>query len=134
MSDLKEINEAKAALLDVKEEIGHILDKVNNAKRWGIADIFMDSMLTSMVKRNKIKDINSDLKRLQSKLMVAKEELSDVDINFESEISDTGWDNFFDIFFDNIFTDLRVNSEIKEIRENLMDLDEKVDEILKKLN
>lgn len=134
MSDLKEINEAKAALLDVKEEIGHILDKVNSAKRWGIADIFMDSMLTSMVKRNKIKDINSDLKRLQSKLMVAKEELSDVDINFESEISDTGWDNFFDIFFDNIFTDLRVNSEIKEIRENLMDLDEKVDEVLKKLN
>ena len=41
---------------------------------------------------------------------------------------------FVDIIFDNIFTDMRVNREIKEIRENLFDLKERVEEILKKLN
>jgi len=133
MADLKEINEAKAALISVKEEINYIDDKISSARRWGIADMFMDSMLTSFVKRNKIKDINRDLKNLEFKIMTAKEELKDIDIDFEGEISDTGWDNFFDIFFDNIFTDLRVNREIKEIHNSLMDLDDKVDEILKQL-
>lgn len=64
-----------------------------------------------------------------------KKELSDVKINLrDEEISDTSYDFFVDIIFDNIFTDMRVNREIKEIRENLFDLKERVEEILKKLN
>lgn len=55
-------------------------------------------------------------------------------INLDEEISDTSYDFFVDIIFDNIFTDLRVNREIKEIRENLFDLRDKVEEILRKLN
>lgn len=52
----------------------------------------------------------------------------------DEEISDASYDFFVDIIFDNIFTDMRVNREIKEIRENLFDLKERVEEILKKLN
>ena len=55
-------------------------------------------------------------------------------INLDEEISDTSYDFFVDVIFDNIFTDLRVNREIKEIRENLFVLRERVEEILKKLN
>lgn len=133
MSDLKEIKEAREALLDLREEIDLVIKETESASRWGIFDIFADSSLVSFVKRGKIKDINSGLEIIREKLEIAKKELGDVRINLDEEISDTTYDFFVDIIFDNIFTDLRVNREIKEIRENLFDLRDKVEEILRKL-
>lgn len=135
MTDLKEIKEAREALLDLKDEIDSLIKTTDSAKRWSLFDIFSDSTLVGFVKRGKIKDINEGLKILREKLEIAKKELSDVKINLrDEEISDTSYDFFVDIIFDNIFTDMRVNREIKEIRENLLDLKERVEEILKKLN
>lgn len=134
MSDLKEIKEAREALLDLREEIDLVIKETESASRWGIFDIFADSSLVSFVKRGKIKDINSGLEIIREKLEIAKKELGDVRINLDEEISDTTYDFFVDIIFDNIFTDLRVNREIKEIRENLFLLRDKVEEILRKLN
>lgn len=135
MTDLKEIKEAREALLDLKDEIDFLIKTTDSAKRWSLFDIFSDSTLVDFVKRGKIKDINKGLKVLREKLEIAKKELSDVKINLrDEEISDTSYDFFVDIIFDNIFTDMRVNREIKEIRENLFDLKERVEEILKKLN
>ena len=134
MSDLKEIKEAREALLDLQEEIDLVIKETESASRWGIFDIFADSSLVSFVKRGKIKDINSGLEIIREKLEIAKKELGDVRINLDEEISDTTYDFFVDVIFDNIFTDLRVNREIKEIRENLFLLRDRVDEILKKLN
>lgn len=135
MTDLKEIKEAREALLDLKDEIDFLIKTTDSAKRWSLFDIFSDSSLVGFVKRGKIKDINEGLKILREKLEIAKKELSDVKINLrDEEISDTSYDFFVDIIFDNIFTDMRVNREIKEIRENLFDLKERVEEILKKLN
>lgn len=134
MSDLKEIKEARDALLDLQDEIDLVIKETESASRWGIFDIFADSSIVSFVKRGKIKDINSGLEIIREKLEIAKKELGDVRINLDEEISDTTYDFFVDIIFDNIFTDLRVNREIKEIRENLFDLKERVEEILRKLN
>lgn len=134
MTDSREIKEAQEALLDLKDEIDSVIKMTESASRWGIFDIFADSSLVSFVKRGKIKDINSGLEIIREKLEVAKKELGDVRINLDEEISDTSYDFFVDIIFDNIFTDMRVNREIKEIRENLFDLKERVEEILKKLN
>ena len=134
MTDLKEIKEAKKALLDLKDEIDSLIKKTESASRWGIFDIFADSSLVGFVKRGKIKDINSGLEIIREKLEIAKKELGDVRMNLDEEISDTTYDFFVDVIFDNIFTDLRVNREIKEIRENLFLLRDRVDEILRKLN
>ena len=134
MTDLKEIKEARAALLDLQDEIDSVIKMTESASRWSLFDIFADSSLVGFVKRGKIKDINSGLEIIRKKLEVAKKELGDVRINLDEEISDTTYDFFVDIIFDNIFTDLRVNREIKEIRENLFDLKERVEEILRKLN
>lgn len=134
MIDLKEKKEAREALLDLREEIDLVIKMTESASRWGIFDIFADSSLVGFVKRGKIKDINSGLEIIREKLEIAKKELGDVRINLDEEISDTTYDFFVDIIFDNIFTDLRVNREIKEIKENLFDLRERVEEILKKLN
>ena len=133
MTDLKEIKEAREALLDLQDEIDSVINMTDSASRWSLFDIFADSSLVGFVKRGKIKDINSGLEIIREKLEIAKKELGDVRINLDEEISDTTYDFFVDIIFDNIFTDLRVNREIKEIRENLFLLRDRVDEILKKL-
>ena len=134
MSQEKELKEARQALLDLKNEIDKTIKMTESASRWGLFDLFADSGLVGLVKRGKIKDINSNLKIVRDKLEVAKRELNDIRIDLDEEIPDSTYDFFVDVIFDNIFTDLRVNGEIKEIREKLEDLGDRVDELLRKLN
>lgn len=134
MSQEKELKEARQALLDLKNEIDKTIKITESASRWGLFDLFADSGLVGLVKRGKIKDINSNLKIVRDKLEVAKRELNDIRIDLDEEIPDSTYDFFVDVIFDNIFTDLRVNSEIKEIREKLEDLGDRVDELLIKIN
>lgn len=134
MSQEKELKEARQALLDLKNEIDKTIRITESASRWGLFDLFADSGLVGLVKRGKIKDINSNLKIVRDKLEVAKRELNDIRIDLDEEIPDSTYDFFVDVIFDNIFTDLRVNGEIKEIREKLEDLGDRVDELLRKIN
>ena len=134
MSQEKELKEARQALLDLKNEIDKTIKITESASRWGLFDLFADSGLVGLVKRGKIKDINSNLKIVRDKLEVAKRELNDIRIDLNEEIPDSTYDFFVDVIFDNIFTDLRVNREIKEIREKLEDLGDRVDELLRKIN
>lgn len=134
MSQEKELKEAHQALLDLKNEIDKTIKLTESASRWGLFDLFADSGLVGLVKRGKIKDINSNLKIVRDKLEVAKRELNDIRIDLDEEIPDSTYDFFVDVIFDNIFTDLRVNGEIKEIREKLEDLGDRVDELLRKIN
>lgn len=134
MSQEKELKEASQALLDLKNEIDKTIKMTESASRWGLFDLFADSGLVGLVKRGKIKDINSNLKIVRDKLEVAKRELNDIRIDLDEEIPDSTYDFFVDVIFDNIFTDLRVNREIKEIREKLEDLGDRVDELLIKIN
>ena len=134
MSQEKELKEVSQALLDLKNEIDKTIKMTESASRWGLFDLFADSGLVGLVKRGKIKDINSNLKIVRDKLEVAKRELNDIRIDLDEEIPDSTYDFFVDVIFDNIFTDLRVNGEIKEIREKLEDLGDRVDELLRKIN
>lgn len=134
MSQEKELKEARQALLDLKNEIDKTIKITESASRWGLFDLFADSGLVGLVKRGKIKDINSNLEIVRDKLEVAKRELNDIRIDLDEEIPDSTYDFFVDVIFDNIFTDLRVNGEIKEIREKLEDLGDRVDELLRKIN
>ena len=134
MSQEKELKEARQALLDLKNEIDKTIKLTESASRWGLFDLFADSGLVGLVKRGKIKDINSNLEIVRDKLEVAKRELNDIRIDLDEEIPDSTYDFFVDVIFDNIFTDLRVNGEIREIREKLEDLGDRVDELLRKIN
>lgn len=134
MSQEKELKEARQALVDLKNEIDKTIKLTESASRWGLFDLFADSCLVGFIKRGKIKDINSNLEIVRDKLELAKRELNNIRIDLDVEIPDSTYDFFVDVVFDNIFTDLRVNREIKEIREKLEDLGDRVDELLRKIN
>lgn len=111
--------------LQLQETITHldkITDQLESAKRWSWADLLGGEFITSMVKRKKMKNISEDLQQLQPKLQHLKHALEDANIQVDSAIDHSTSRQFFDTFFDNIITDLKVQGEIKDILAELKEL------------
>lgn len=113
MDRLKELKEAKSAAKQVLDHIDSAVRSLNSASSWGIWDIFGGGFISSMIKRNKIELANAEIQAMNYSLKNLNKELEDVNMHLPSEISNTLADNVFDVWFDNIFTDIRVQSEIK---------------------
>lgn len=111
--------------LQLQETITHldkITDQLESAKRWSWADLLGGEFITSMVKRKKMKNISSDLQKLQPQLNALKHNLQDANIQVHSSFNHSTSRQFFDIFFDNAFTDLKVQDEIKQLLTELTTL------------
>lgn len=111
--------------LQLQETITHldkITDQLELAKRWSWADLLGGEFITSMVKRKKMKNISEDLQQLQPKLQHLKHALEDANIQVDSAIDHSTSRQFFDTFFDNIITDLKVQGEIKQLLTELTTL------------
>ena len=91
-------------------------------------------MISSFIKRGKIQDANADIEEIYSSLTVLNKELEDVDMHLPTEISDTISDGTFDIWFDNIFTDIRVQGEIKDTLYELKDFRRDIISLIERLN
>ena len=88
--------------------------------------MFGGEFFSSFMKRSKISKANRNISALKLSLNRLRKELSDVDIDLPLEISNSLADNFWDVYFDNIFTDLRVRSELKAKTKELRDLRDKI--------
>ena len=111
--------------LQLQETITHldkITDQLESVKRWSWADLLGGEFITSMVKRKKMKNISDDLQQLQPKLQHLKHTLEDANIQVDSAIDHSTSRQFFDTFFDNIITDLKVQGEIKDMLAELKEL------------
>lgn len=119
MDRLKELKEAKDQAVIVIEKIDRALDTLDSAEFWGMWDMFGGEFFSSWKKRNKIEEANRYIKDITDSVKDLERELKDVDMVLPGEISDTVGDRFFDIWFDNFFTDLRVQGEIKSAMREL---------------
>lgn len=118
MDRLKELQEARDQSGKVIEKIDIALDTLDTAEFWGMWDMFGGDFFSSWKKRDKIEEANEYIKDIVDSVKVLEKELKDVDMVLPEEISNTMGDRAFDIWFDNFFTDLRVQGEIKSaIRE-----------------
>lgn len=114
MDRLKELKEARSAADMAIAKIDCGLNQLESASSWGILDILGGSLISSLVKRNKIGEANRSLDEISSSLKTLNKELSDVDRSLPDAIPDRLSDQVFDLVFDNFFTDFRVQGEIKE--------------------
>lgn len=126
MKDKREIREAIAACDDVLNNIDRALAELSSASNWSLLDMFGGEFFSSFMKRSKISKANRKISDLKLSLNRLRKELSDVDIDLPLEISNSLADNFWDVYFDNIFTDLRVRSELKAKTKELRDLRDKI--------
>lgn len=126
MKDKKEIREAIDACDDVLANVDRALAELSSASNWSLLDMFGGEFFSSFMKRSKISKANKNISNLKLSLNRLRKELADVDIDLPLEISNSLSDNFWDVYFDNIFTDLRVRSEIKTKTSELRDLRDKI--------
>lgn len=125
-----EIAEARQACETALSKVREIQAKLKNTQNWGIFDMLAGGFLTSVVKRQKMSDINASLESLRYLVTQAQKELSDVDMTFVSNLSDTGLDFTFDVFFDNIFTDWMVQDDLRKLSGQLELLETKIQHAL----
>lgn len=138
MDRLKELKEARSAADISIAKIDGGLSQLESASSWGILDILGGSLISSLVKRNKIGEANRSLDEISSSLKTLNKELSDVDRSLPDAIPDRLSDQVFDLVFDNIFTDFRVQGEIKEnlvalkeLRHAIIEISERLDREIK---
>lgn len=108
----REVEEALAAgrrALAALEEAAKSLD---SAKRWGVWDILGGGLVSSAVKHARLGDARESLASARAELAAFSHELEDVRevANLDLGISDAA--AVFDIAFDNVITDLMVQSQI----------------------
>lgn len=130
----KEIEEAKDIVNRVLEKTREALKCYKSASNWGIFDIVGGGFITSLIKRSKIDKGNSICSKIQWDMTSLNKELQDIGYIGDVGISDEFVDNFFDVYFDNIFTDFKVQGELKNIIVKLEEFEAKLLKISNKLN
>lgn len=131
LKEIKEINESIYVGDNLMSEISQAKKLLSSAKNWSTLDLFGGDFLTSMAKHSKIDDAQSHFARISSLTKSFNKELKDVNIEGVGFSSTT---KTFDIFFDNIFSDLSVDRHISDSYENVCNLERSVASILSNLN
>ena len=129
MDRLKELQEARDQSGKVIEKIDIALDTLDTAEFWGMWDMFGGDFFSSWKKRDKIEEANEYIKDIVDSVKVLEKELKDVDMVLPEEISNTMSDRVFDIWFDNFFTDLRVQGEIKYAMRELREFRDEIEKL-----
>ena len=130
--DQKEWVEAENALEQLLPKIDAILVELDKAKNWGFWDLLGGGGLSGLIKRDKIYKANQKLDQLRLYLMDVQKELGDVNLTL-TNIPDSNSDFMLDIVFDNIFTDLRVQDEVKTTYQEVTRLKAEVLTVLHKV-
>ena len=134
MDRKKELQEARDAADIVIEKIDRAMDSLDSAEFWGMWDIFGGDFFSSWKKRNKIDEANEYINDITDSVKVLNKELKDVDMVLPEEISNTMSDRTFDIWLDNIFTDLRVQEEIKDAMKELREFRNGIEDLVIRLD
>lgn len=133
-SKKKEIEEAIQASKKLISVLRSTAEELSTSKGWGTWDIFGGGMLTSLVKHDHLNRASQLIKDSQDKANALTQELSDLNYYFDFDLLDL--DSLtvaFDTFFDNIFSDLSVQSQIAKASDNIHLNLEKAERLLEKL-
>ena len=131
-----EIDEAIRAANRVKSTIDTAIGYLDSAEGWATYDVWTKGGIISHVaKYDNIDNAKETFNRLYSQIKDLEKELSDVALLGYADFSGIdGTTRAIDYWFDNIFTDLNVRSRIREDREKLKKLYNKISGIIYDLN
>ena len=129
---LVEMDEALRAAYRVKNTAQNAMEHLDSAENWATYDVwFKGGIFSHMAKYDHIDKAESDFNILSSQIKDLQKELADIDIVNIPEVA--GIDSVtraMDFWFDNIFTDLSVRSQIYENMEQIRALYGKIDAII----
>ncbi|MGL4108948.1 hypothetical protein [Clostridium sp. LP20] len=135
--DTKEGREILEAITSGKECFSIIRNAgkaLKSAKSWGTYDMIGGGVMSSIAKHDKLDTARKELNKLGYSIGRLNMELSD--INMVLAIDDITFDNStyaFDVFFDNIFTDMSVQDKIKDSLSKIRRLENRVNNLINQL-
>lgn len=110
-----EAREAHAAGAAARDLLTHAEQLLSGARSWSTWDTFGGGgMLTDMMKYDKLDQVAEVLRRADIALGAFTRELADLHLAGVRGVEIDGMTRTFDMFFDNIFTDLQVRSRIQD--------------------
>ena len=117
---------ARSALTEMTQDL-------SSAHAWGTYDTwFGGGIVASAVKHNRIDSANDAASRLRGALDRLRSELADVRLD-ATDLQISGGRRTMDIWFDNIFTDVSVQADIKEQQDRAAGLDSGLRQVAAKL-
>jgi len=133
---LTETEEALRAANRAYETCRSALEYLDEAEGWAAYDVWISKGLIShMIKYDKIDMAQEAFARLNAQLNELRLELDDIDLDIDfPQISFDSATRFLDIWFDNIFTDLRVRNQIRDYQDYARELCDKITRIREKLS
>ncbi|MGG7176899.1 hypothetical protein ACQPU1_04850 [Clostridium paraputrificum] len=135
--DTKERREVLEAITAGKECFSIIRnagEALDSAKSWGTYDMIGGGVMSSIVKHDKLDTARKELNKLGYSIGRLNMELSDIDMVLA--IDDLTFDSStyaFDVFFDNIFTDMSVQDKIKDSLSKIRRLENRVNNLINQL-
>ncbi len=129
----QEIREAIYCCDRVVEKIDVALDQLKHARNWGLADMLGGGFLISLFKHGKLDQVEMALTEVERELKVLQRELKDVSGNIRLSLNNTELNRFFDVFVDNIFSDLNTQSKIGKATNELYEIKGDVKELRRQL-
>ena len=133
MDHRRETNEALLAGREALRYLNEAADCLNSAGNWGIVDLLGGGLLTTFIKRSKMKDADELVQQARSALKRFQKELTDVENIPEFRIETGDFLTFADYFFDGIVADWLVQSKINDSRRQVENAIIKVNYIMEQL-
>ena len=133
-SESKEIREAIQAGEAALSSLRNAQEKLNSAKNWGIWDIVGGGFMSSLIKHSRMDDAQEYMEEAGQNLRLFEKELQDVSLSDafsrNSSMDISSFLRFADSFFDNMFLDFYVQSQINQACDAVENAIRQVEDIL----
>ncbi|CAN5452510.1 hypothetical protein BH10ACT1_BH10ACT1_30580 [soil metagenome] len=113
-AELREGYEAAQAAEVAADLLARAAQQLGTADGWSAYDTwFGGGMFSSAIKHNHMDQASGLLRQADGALLRLQQELADVGRSGVAQLRMGSWERGFDVFFDNIFTDLKVRDRVK---------------------
>lgn len=129
----RELDEAIAAGNRALSALNDAEGFAASASNWGIFDMLGGGMISGLIKHSKMDDAQRAMERAQRELSSFQKELRDVQMRCPVSINFDNLTRIVDIFCDNFFVDLMVQSKIKEAKNSISEAKYQVQNTLRTL-
>lgn len=129
----REIQEALYAGQEAQRYLKQAKECLDSAGNWGIVDMLGGGLITTYIKRSKMKDADTLVQEARAALKRFQRELMDVDSIPDFHIETGDFLSFADYFFDGFVADFLVQSKINDAKRQVENAIQRVDYIMGQL-
>jgi hypothetical protein len=123
LSQQKELREAQEAATTALHRMNEALDRLRSARGWGSYDTWLGGgFISSLIKRDKVDQARQLMQSSNQALEKLRTELLDVGLDGVGDVEIGRLHRTLDVWFDNIVSDVRAQSRIKEAAQRLEDM------------